>query len=766
MTSSADLPPDTFFCTALPVGGASGGAPALCEKLNAHVRRLTSEHVWQSQPLRFEVQGAAVSATQHYGDAVEDEWLSTWVVRDFSLLDSSVVFCLLDSDGSFLATEAAEALPPWLEPDSSEHRVYVFQGDVHIIPSPRDPLATPAACLASVPTMDGGAAWVWRHAAHTRASDAVQAAVARRIGGYPQRMAASLHVARMYVPVMAAHLLRSCPHLAAQAAVAFYTRDPIEVSTASRLRVLSPTLAVRAGAPGADAATRRVAPLVTASPPELVAVSVRLTRCLFAQLGQQRFHPPRPYVAAVPPGVAAAGGLPPPYSLGARLTVGLEILLLRGGGRGLGCALPAAPAPLAVLRAAGWPGLPPQLDDSDPSSLTPAEDALAAVAAEGGAAFPGGGVVAALLGDASWLAGCAGTPLPAADRDDDTAWLQDEEAAEAELAAVHSRLTGLGAAGGLGGASLANSGDAEVIDRGRAGGGGEVALESILAGLGSFLSRSSDVEGVQPGPATSVASVAAGSSPQQLGGLAEEEDGEDDDEGSEEEEEGEENAAEGDVEDEADNREGGGGAEVLAELVPPSLSTGHGVLAVTVNTDRGVLLALLALHAEYAGLGEDGPVGARSRSTLDARLSALLGADPPSLRDVMAAMDEQLYGPKQGDDDDGGNDTPSAGPPPLLGGQSFVRLPPDGAGLTGPGGSLSDADVGHNLVSSLGTSVGGQLGGPGPASNLLGYLGLPVPHAWWAAKGDTPGDPSGGAAAAGASTVRDPNALRQLSQLD
>ena len=59
----------------------------------------------------------------NYGDSVEDEWLIVFILRQLSQQFSDAWIRVIDTDGEFLLIEAANVLPPWLNPEVAEFRV-------------------------------------------------------------------------------------------------------------------------------------------------------------------------------------------------------------------------------------------------------------------------------------------------------------------------------------------------------------------------------------------------------------------------------------------------------------------------------------------------------------------------------------------------------------------------------------------------------------------------------------------------------------------
>lgn len=62
-----------------------------------------------------------------YGDSVEDEWLIVYLLRELSKQFPDAWIRVFDADGEFLLVEAANVLPPWLNPEVAEFRVCAYQ---------------------------------------------------------------------------------------------------------------------------------------------------------------------------------------------------------------------------------------------------------------------------------------------------------------------------------------------------------------------------------------------------------------------------------------------------------------------------------------------------------------------------------------------------------------------------------------------------------------------------------------------------------------
>ncbi|KAL3877377.1 hypothetical protein ACJMK2_035095 [Sinanodonta woodiana] len=192
---------------------------------------------------------------------------------------------VVDSDEEFLLIEAANVLPKWLNPDTAENRVYIYNGQLHIIPVPQSP-------------------FVRKNESATTASSKIQKVIKDRIKDFPSRIQESFHYAYCYVPASLAAILKEKPQLVAPAVQAFYYRDPIDLKCCRTFTYFRP---------GTRVMTR-----------------VKFTRCLYAQLIQQNFQSDKRSGYVLPstsnPNFKA-------HDLGMKLAHGFEILCAKCSSR-------------------------------------------------------------------------------------------------------------------------------------------------------------------------------------------------------------------------------------------------------------------------------------------------------------------------------------------------------------------------------------------------------------------------------------------------
>jgi hypothetical protein len=242
---------------------------------------------------------------------LEDEWLVVYLLRELSKSFPQLWVRVCDSDGEFLLIEAAKVLPKWLSPENDSNRVWIHNGELRIIP------LGPAAERPSSKSL----ALEEALAAITSAPDSlihstfVEAEAFYRLEKYPGQIADSIHHSLATIPRKLAYILHARPKAIAPATEAFYLRDPLS---------LRPLLSASG-------------PLVF-PPQDLVTISIRFTRVLYAQLKSQRFEPPPVWsslIQAAEAEVASSGGEGAAkklsrLELGMKVTTGFEILAKSG----------------------------------------------------------------------------------------------------------------------------------------------------------------------------------------------------------------------------------------------------------------------------------------------------------------------------------------------------------------------------------------------------------------------------------------------------
>ncbi|KAL3681383.1 hypothetical protein R1sor_024339 [Riccia sorocarpa] len=241
-----------------------------------------------------------LSGKVRVGDNLEDEWLVVYFLFEISRRIPSVSVTVRDTDGEFLLIESAYSIPSWLEPERSHNRVFIRQGRVHFVP----PAATASFSVEkndaisvkqAVQVLSNGAV-------ETRASDKTMDAIFRRIKDYPKRAINNIHKARCRLPLSVAQVLKYEPQMISLAVETFYSRDYDALKAASKMeKFLSKS----------DDGT-----------PEFVTVTVRMSRAMYAQLVQQVFQAPRCY----PMPSDLTGFAFKEAELGMKIAVGFEMM--------------------------------------------------------------------------------------------------------------------------------------------------------------------------------------------------------------------------------------------------------------------------------------------------------------------------------------------------------------------------------------------------------------------------------------------------------
>ncbi|XP_068654766.1 protein ecdysoneless homolog [Aristolochia californica] len=239
---------------------------ALHHQILNSIAPFISDYIWQHEPFHLSVSSDPIPhfhGKTRFGDNLEDEWFVVFLLFHVSRAFPSLSIQVFDSDGQFLLIEAAFSLPRWLNPETSENRVFIRNGALHTIPKKQFP--SNPTLLEALKILSGGV-----H--NTRASDSVQAAISRRVADYPERALRNTHRVTVQVPVSVAWVLKHEPCLISLAVEGFYDRDVDSMKFAAKMEKF-----------------------LERGKEEMVRVSVRMSRAMYAQLVQQKFQAPKCY---------------------------------------------------------------------------------------------------------------------------------------------------------------------------------------------------------------------------------------------------------------------------------------------------------------------------------------------------------------------------------------------------------------------------------------------------------------------------------------
>jgi hypothetical protein len=266
---------------------------------------LTKDYIWQRDPFNLEVKQDGGLTYLHgitdYGDCVEDEWLVLYLLRELTRNFANLWVRVADNDGEFLLVEAANVLPKWLSPEIDANRVWIHQGKLHLVPLGEGHRSL--SLQDAVKVLEAASSTLVH-------SPFVEAEAFYRLEKYPGQISEHLHHSRVTMPRKLAFILHDRPKAIAPATEAFYLRDAIS---------LKPLLSEKA--------------TLTFPPLDLVTVSVRFTKVLFAQLKSQRFEPPPAWQSLMQDGESeadkgteAARKKYEELEMGMKLTSGFEML--------------------------------------------------------------------------------------------------------------------------------------------------------------------------------------------------------------------------------------------------------------------------------------------------------------------------------------------------------------------------------------------------------------------------------------------------------
>lgn len=289
-----------------------------CDTFLQFVEQATRGFLWHRHKFHLHLETTAESAwlegTTAVGDAIQDEWVIIHLVFVLTKRFPDVVAQLYDSDGDLLLIEAADMLPDWATPQTTEDRVFVKDAQVHLVPWRDDESAQAAGskkskrsrALAKISLLQEN---LRRVSEETKAGNAIQRVIQQKLDQVPQYMSENRHRIRCVMPERAARVVLAMPEILGAAVEAFYYRDPKQTSSVcNKMDIFLPQEV------------------------EVVERMVTFSRCMFAQLKQQQFHAPNAflrheaYQALLAPASSGASPLAFAAEIGMKLSCGLELL--------------------------------------------------------------------------------------------------------------------------------------------------------------------------------------------------------------------------------------------------------------------------------------------------------------------------------------------------------------------------------------------------------------------------------------------------------
>ncbi|KAL3426211.1 hypothetical protein PVAG01_03001 [Phlyctema vagabunda] len=272
------------------------------------INNLLKEFIWQRGPFKLDIQNEKDSVYLHgmtnYGDSVEDEWLIVYLLRELSSQFPDLWIKVVDTDGEFLLIEAANALPRWLNPEIADNRVWINGKNIHLIPLDTD------EGLKKLLTLSDAQKVITSTPNRLVNIPDIETEAFFRLRNYPSQISLSLHHTVITIPRKLAYILHELPASIAPAVEAFYLRDSIALKS---LNEKSESLVF--------------------APSDLVTVSTRFTRVLYAQVKSQQFSPPSCWNDILINAEASSGSEPrlthnlSSLETGMKLTSGFEMLV-------------------------------------------------------------------------------------------------------------------------------------------------------------------------------------------------------------------------------------------------------------------------------------------------------------------------------------------------------------------------------------------------------------------------------------------------------
>ena len=228
----------------------------------------TGNHIWQNESFNLHVVNNCsvphLSGSTNFGDSIDDEWLIVYLLQKITEAFPELIAYVQDTDGQFLLIEAAEHIPKWLTPDTSENRVFLSCGEMHILLKPTTP-GNIVYCPVAGPTLEQALQIIAAYPSQTIASLKCLDCINKRTERFSQNFSENTHFTNVFIPKELVYILDQYPNFISKCVKNFYLRDPIDLRNCRTFKYVFPN--------------------------NRVWTQVPITRCHYAQLMQQNFSP-------------------------------------------------------------------------------------------------------------------------------------------------------------------------------------------------------------------------------------------------------------------------------------------------------------------------------------------------------------------------------------------------------------------------------------------------------------------------------------------
>ena len=284
-----------------------------------------------------------------FGDALDDEWMVANILMRVSERFKDISVRIFDDDGEFLLVECSHVLPMWVEPIVAEGRTFIRHGAVHVvyeadearneereddeeeIEDRMDALKTNLDALNALIKAKDQKKY--------RLGDAIDAHLKEhKMKKYQteEAMVTSRHLARALLPKRVRRALQ-CVGMKSMkqkqtfiqlATRMFYERTPTDVRSSKDFRNLNFNKADNASNARREEEEEESSIIIQedAMMNEMDSVTLRFSRCAYAQLARAKFDAPRKYPMDVIAKTTDAD-LHNAFDIGMKLVVGMEIAL-------------------------------------------------------------------------------------------------------------------------------------------------------------------------------------------------------------------------------------------------------------------------------------------------------------------------------------------------------------------------------------------------------------------------------------------------------